>query len=101
MVVRLLGSAAGGGIPQWNCGCRQCIGARGGAIEARTQCSVAVSVNGARWVLIKASPDIRSQLLCLSTQPCPGRGEPQAGVLLLTDPAVDHGLGLILPRDGT
>ncbi len=99
MVVRLLGSAAGGGIPQWNCGCRQCIGARGGAIEARTQCSVAVSANGERWVLINASPDIRSQLLCLPTQPCPGRRETPVGAVLLTDADLDHVLGLFLLRE--
>ena len=63
MVVRLLGSAAGGGVPQWNCACRQCAAARAGLIEKRTQCSVAVSADSRRWFLINASPDLRFQPL--------------------------------------
>src|SRR5258707_7058101 len=99
MLVRLLGSAAGGGIPQWNCGCRQCTGARSGIIEKRTQCSVAVSADGGRWVLINASPDLRSQLLCFPAQPAPGRRETPIEAVLLTDADLDHILGLFLLRE--
>jgi pyrroloquinoline quinone biosynthesis protein B len=99
MVVRVLGSAAGGGVPQWNCGCRQCVAARGGAIEWRTQCGVAVSTDGQRWILINASPDIRSHLLCLQTQPAVGRRETPITEILLTDADLDHVLGLFLLRE--
>lgn len=99
MLVRLLGSAAGGGIPQWNCGCRQCTGARSGIIEKRTQCSVAVSADGGRWVLINASPDLPSQLLSFPAQPAPGRRETPIEAVLLTDADLDHILGLFLLRE--
>ena len=99
MLVRLLGSAAGGGIPQWNCGCRQCAGARRGGVEKRTQCSVAVSADGERWVLINASPDLRSQLLSFSAQPTPGRRETLIEAVLLTDADLDHVIGLFLLRE--
>jgi pyrroloquinoline quinone biosynthesis protein B len=99
MLVRLLGSAAGGGIPQWNCGCRQCAGARKGVIQKRTQCCVAVSADGGRWVLINASPDLRSQLLSFPTQPGPGRRETPIEGVLLTDADLDHILGLFLLRE--
>src|SRR5258708_38495966 len=99
MVVRLLGSAAGGGVPQWNCGGRQCAGARSGLIEKRTQCGLAVSVDGRRWILINASPDLRSQLLCLPAQPQSDRRETPIEAVLLTDADLDHILGLFLLRE--
>jgi len=99
MIVQLLGSAAGGGVPQWNCGCRQCVAARNGLIEKRTQCSVAVSSDARRWVLINASPDLRSQLLGFQAQaPAQRRGTPIEAVLL-TDADLDHTLGLFLLRE--
>ncbi len=63
--VLVLGSAAGGGSPQWNCRCRVCRCVRRGAdgTEPRTQSSIAVSADGRRWVLVNASPDLRQQLL--------------------------------------
>src|SRR2546426_440778 len=61
MRVIILGSAAGGGLPQWNCGCRNCQEARLSG-TGRTQSSVAVSADGARWVLLNASPDLRVQV---------------------------------------
>ena len=62
--VQVLGSAAGGGFPQWNCACSGCNGLRSGAIiaAARTQDSLAVSVDGQAWYLLNASPDIRYQI---------------------------------------
>jgi pyrroloquinoline quinone biosynthesis protein B len=97
MVVRLLGSAAGGGVPQWNCGCRQCVGARAGRIETRTQCSVAVSANRRQWFLINASPDLRWQLL--GFHPSAGRRQTLIQAVLLTDADLDHTIGLFLLRE--
>jgi pyrroloquinoline quinone biosynthesis protein B len=97
MVVRLLGSAAGGGVPQWNCGCRQCAAARAGRIETRTQCSVAVSANRRQWFLINASPDLRWQLI--GFQPLAGRRQTLIQAVLLTDADLDHTLGLFLLRE--
>ena len=64
MHVLVLGAAAGGGYPQWNCNCSLCHGLRSGSIEAtpRTQSSIAISADGERWLLCNASPDIRTQL---------------------------------------
>src|ERR1700761_5925330 len=61
----VLGAAAGGGFPQWNCGCRLCTLARAGDPRARpaTQASVAFSGDGESWLLIGASPDLRQQIL--------------------------------------
>src|SRR2546429_316385 len=61
MRVIILGSAAGGGVPQWNCGCRNCTEARH-TNRSRTQSSVAVSADGERWILLNTSPDLRTQL---------------------------------------
>ncbi|HMF11992.1 MAG TPA: hypothetical protein VKE94_06785, partial [Gemmataceae bacterium] len=64
MQVRVLGAAAGGGFPQWNCGCPNCRKARSGSrdVVPRTRECVAVSVDDERWVLLNASPEIRSQI---------------------------------------
>ena len=63
MRITILGSAAGGGFPQWNCNCRNCDGVRKGTIRARprTQSSIVVSADGVNWVLLNASPDILTQ----------------------------------------
>jgi len=99
MVIRILGSAAGGGVPQWNCGCRQCVGARVGLVESRTQCSVAISSDGHRWILVNASPDLRSQLLHLEWQPRGESRESPIEAVLLSDADLDHTLGLFLMRE--
>src|SRR2546427_5852035 len=104
MRIRLLGTAAGGGVPQWNCNCRVCREARAGTgrVLPRTQCSVAVSADGQRWFLLNASPDIRSQIESFPPlQPGPGtmRGSPIQGVLL-SNADLDHTLGLLLLREG-
>ena len=64
MRVHVLGAAAGGGFPQWNCNCPRCDGLRRGSIRAtaRTQSSIALSGDGENWLLVNASPDILSQL---------------------------------------
>lgn len=98
MRVRVLGSAAGGGSPQWNCGCPVCAAVRSGAAPARTQSSVAVSADHLRWFLINASPDVRTQIeACPDLHP-EGRTTPIEGVLL-TDAELDHTLGLLLLRE--
>ncbi len=102
MDVILLGTAAGGGFPQWNCACRPCRTARRDPASAlpRTQSSVAVSADGARWFLINASPDVRSQLALIpGAGPRPSRELPVEGVVL-TDAELDHTLGLLLLREG-
>ena len=65
MRVRILGAAAGGGFPQWNCNCPNCRAARDGSrpCRPRTQSSVAISADGRSWFLLNASPDIRTQLM--------------------------------------
>jgi len=64
MRIRILGSGAGGGFPQWNCNCANCRAVRAGApgFSARTQSSLAVSADGDSWVLLNASPDLREQI---------------------------------------
>ncbi|TDV48938.1 pyrroloquinoline quinone biosynthesis protein PqqB [Actinophytocola oryzae] len=97
----LLGTAAGGGFPQWNCACRLCAECRAGAIPPRTQDCLAVSADGVGWYLVNASPDIRAQVLATpSLAPGPGpRDTPLRGALL-TDAELDHTLGLMLLREG-
>ena len=101
MRVRVLGSAAGGGFPQWNCGCPNCRGAREGAIAAspRTQESVAVSADGQAWFLLNASPEIRAQIEGFAgLHPRAPRDSPIAGILL-TNGDLDHCLGLLSLRE--
>jgi pyrroloquinoline quinone biosynthesis protein B len=97
--VRVLGSAAGGGFPQWNCSCAGCRAAREGAATPRTQSSIAVEA-GERWFLVNASPDVRQQMTaCRGLHPRDGRATPLEAVLL-TDAEIDHTLGLLLLREG-
>lgn len=101
MFVRVLGSAAGGGFPQWNCGCKNCVGVRQGRIRAlpRTQESVAVSADGEQWFLLNASPEVRQQVESFKgLHPRSLRDTPIAGVLL-TNGDLDHCLGLLSLRE--
>ena len=101
MWVQVLGSAAGGGFPQWNCGCRNCKGVRKGTVQARprTQTSVAVSIDRQAWFLIHASPDIRTQIESFTPlHPRTGRDTPIAGILL-TNGDLDQCLGLFSLRE--
>jgi pyrroloquinoline quinone biosynthesis protein B len=98
--IRILGSAAGGGLPQWNCACPNCIAARAGKIAPQTQSSVAISGDDERWFLINASPDLARQIEgtpALQPRPDSPRNTPIAGVFL-TNADLDHGLGLLLLR---
>ena len=97
-----MGTAAGGGLPQWNCACENCRAARAGRIPARTQSSAAISADGVNWFLVNASPDLRAQIEATpALQPAASspRNSPIAGVLL-TNADLDHVLGLILLREG-
>src|SRR4051812_31877649 len=102
MRVRVLGSAAGGGFPQWNCRCGTCEAARAGVrARARTQSSLAIRGTEGPWWLVNASPDLRQQLETLPREPVDGvRAAPVAGVLL-TDAEIDHTAGLLLLREST
>ncbi len=101
MRIRVLGSAAGGGFPQWNCGCANCRGVRLRTIRAqpRTQESVAVSADGASWFVLNASPEIRAQIESFPLlHPRQARHSPIAGILL-TNADLDHCLGLLSLRE--
>jgi pyrroloquinoline quinone biosynthesis protein B len=100
--VILLGTAAGGGFPQWNCWCRTCRIARREPERARprSQSSAAVSADGRRWFLLNASPDVHAQLARLpAAEPSGPRHVPVEGVVL-TDAELDHTLGVVLLREG-
>ncbi|HET9726251.1 MAG TPA: pyrroloquinoline quinone biosynthesis protein PqqB [Gemmatimonadales bacterium] len=101
MQVVLLGTAAGGGFPQWNCWCPSCRVARSDPRRAlaRSQSSAAVSADGERWFLLNASPDVRDQLTRLPVPTPEGvRHVPVEGVVL-TDAELDHTLGIVLLRE--
>ncbi len=102
MRIRILGSGAGGGFPQWNCNCDNCRGVRSGSIKAssRTQSSITLSANGEDWVLFNASPDIRAQLESFPTLQ-PGRSIRDTAIraILLVDAQIDHTTGLLLLRE--
>jgi pyrroloquinoline quinone biosynthesis protein B len=102
--VVVLGAAAGGGIPQWNCGCPVCLTARSERSELQsTQASLAISGDGHHWFLINASPDLRQQLIATpQLHPAPGklRHSPIAGVIL-TNGEIDAIAGLLSMREGS
>ena len=95
----ILGAAAGGGLPQWNCGCENCNLARAGSIPAQTQSSLAVTGDGAHWAVLNASPDIRLQLeRAPILHPTGLRALPLASVLV-TNGDIDHVAGLLTLRE--
>ena len=102
MRIKILGSSAGGGFPQWNCACQNCRAVRAGTFagKARTQAQVAISADAGSWFLLGASPDLRSQIeAAVELQPSQGiRQSPIAGVVLL-NADIDHVLGLLLLRE--
>jgi pyrroloquinoline quinone biosynthesis protein B len=99
--IRVLGSAAGGGFPQWNCNCPNCSGLRAGTLHARarTQSSIAVT-GGTSWVLVNASPDVLAQLQA-NPDLQPGRAIRDSAVvaIILVDGQVDHTTGLYMLRE--
>jgi pyrroloquinoline quinone biosynthesis protein B len=100
----VLGAAAGGGVPQWNCGCLVCRAARNRRTGLQsTQASIVVSADGEHWFLINASPDLRHQLIATpQLHPKPGqlRHSPISGVIL-TNSEVDAVAGLLSMREGS
>lgn len=103
MRVHVLGSAAGGGFPQWNCNCPNCSALRAGSLpaKARSQCTVAVSADGLRWSLLNAGPDLRTQILSFPELMLSNRGARQSAIdtVLLSDAELDHVVGLLSLRE--
>lgn len=102
MRVRVLGSAAGGGLPQWNCGCPNCVRARrkDPNVPPRSQPSLALSGEGQRWSLVNASPDVRSQLAGFpGLHPRPGTRDLPLDTIVVTNADLDHVLGLLVLRE--
>jgi pyrroloquinoline quinone biosynthesis protein B len=101
--VVVLGAAAGGGVPQWNCGCPVCLAARTEHPELQsTQASIAISADSHHWFLVNASPDLRQQLIATpQLHPAAGklRHSPIAGVIL-TNGEIDAVAGLLSMREG-
>lgn len=103
MKIRVLGSGAGGGFPQWNCNCHNCHRIRRNAMQgkARTQSSIAVSSDNENWLLFNASPDIRAQLEAFpAIQPKNGIRDTGIKAILLIDAQIDHTTGLLMLREG-
>ena len=104
MKLKVLGSAAGGGYPQWNCNCPMCNGVRTGSINAhpRTQSSIAVTSDGLDWVLFNASPDILTQIKsCGVLQPARSLRDTGIASIVLLDAQIDHTTGLLMLRENS
>ncbi|QQE08085.1 pyrroloquinoline quinone biosynthesis protein PqqB [Cupriavidus sp. ISTL7] len=102
--LKVLGSAAGGGFPQWNCNCTNCDGVRRGAVSAmpRTQSSIALTENGLDWLLVNASPDILAQIRATpALQPARERRDTGIASVLLMDAQIDHVTGLLMLRENS
>jgi len=101
MRIKVLGAAAGGGFPQWNCGCPNCRDVRSGALAAKplTQECVAVSADGERWFLLNASPEIRSQIESNGVLHPRGPRHSPIAAIVLTNGDLDHCLGLLSLRE--
>lgn len=99
MRIIILGAAAGGGLPQWNCGCANCDAARAGRIPSLSQSSVAVSADGEDWAVLNASPDIRTQLAATPALHPTGPREMPLRSVLVTNGDIDHVAGLLTLRE--
>jgi len=98
----VLGSAAGGGVPQWNCRCPVCSLAWAGdpRVAPRTQSSLAVSADGVSWLLLNASPDLRAQIQATrALHPRLGERHSPIGAVVVTNGDVDHIAGLLTLRE--
>lgn len=105
MHIRILGAAAGGGFPQWNCNCPNCGGVRREELNARPRTQSSIAIRGAdeaAWTLVNASPDILAQLQA-NPQLQPGRAYRDTGIrsIVLTDSQIDHTTGLLMLREAT
>ncbi len=102
MRIRVLGSSAGGGFPQWNCNCPNCAGLRSGSLAARprTQSSIAITDDGRDWLLVNASPDILQQIReTPELQPARAIRDSGIAAVLLIDAQIDHVTGLLMLRE--
>ncbi|MDJ0786038.1 MAG: pyrroloquinoline quinone biosynthesis protein PqqB [Myxococcota bacterium] len=102
MKIRVLGSAAGGGLPQWNCGGTYSARARNAdpSVPPRTQPSIALSAGDGRWSLVNASPDIRQQLADFpGLHPLPGTRDIPLDTVAITNVDLDHTIGLLILRE--
>ena len=102
MKIHVLGSAAGGGFPQWNCNCPQCSAVRAGSPhhQARTQSSIAITSNDTEWLLINASPDVLQQIKSFpALQPARALRDTGIAAVLLMDAQIDHTTGLLMLRE--
>ena len=102
MLIQVLGSAAGGGFPQWNCNCANCGGFRRGTVRAtsRTQSSIALSQDGEDWLLVNASPDVLTQIAqTAALQPSRSTRDSRIKAVLLMDAQIDHVTGLLMLRE--
>ena len=102
MKIRVLGAAAGGGFPQWNCNCRNCDGVRKGTLRAlpRTQSSIVASGDDENWVLFNASPDILQQIRAFpALQPARALRDTAIAAIVLIDAQIDHTTGLYMLRE--
>jgi pyrroloquinoline quinone biosynthesis protein B len=97
----VLGAAAGGGLPQWNCGCLNCNMARdpNSALRPQTQSSLAVTLDGERWAIMNASPDIRQQLFDNSQLHPKGLRDTPIESVIVTNGDIDHIAGLVVLRE--
>jgi pyrroloquinoline quinone biosynthesis protein B len=102
MKIKVLGSSAGGGFPQWNCNCRNCDGVRKRTLKAipRTQSSIAISETGRDWLLVNASPDILAQIAANpELQPALRPRDSGIAAVLTIDAQIDHVTGLLMLRE--
>lgn len=102
LIAVVLGSAAGGGFPQWNCCCPVCRLAWAGdpRVKPRTQASIAVSADGERWLLINASPDLRAQISATPVlHPKADRRDSPIAAVILTGAEIDQTTGLLTLRE--
>ncbi|MGM0583308.1 MAG: pyrroloquinoline quinone biosynthesis protein PqqB [Pseudomonadota bacterium] len=95
----VLGAAAGGGLPQWNCGCDNCRAARAVRIPALTPSSLAATADGENWAILNASPDIGRQLLATPALHPTGPRETPIRAVVLTKGDIDHVAGLLTLRE--
>jgi pyrroloquinoline quinone biosynthesis protein B len=102
MKIKVLGSSAGGGFPQWNCNCRNCDGVRNATLNAqrRTQSSIVVSANGEDWLLVNASPDLLAQIAAHpDLQPARRVRDSGIAAVITMDAQIDHVTGLLMLRE--
>jgi pyrroloquinoline quinone biosynthesis protein B len=103
--IRVLGSAAGGGFPQWNCNCRNCAGLRNGSLRARARTQSSIAISGrdlTQWALVNASPDILAQLKANPVlQPARAPRDTAIAAVVLVDAQIDHSTGLFMLRESS